>query len=95
MSEVFQMARTAETAHARLDGHERLCTQNNEHTRNMLASLTEVIKTLTETVNGTNVRLHSRIDRLMYGVAGILLSVAGGAIFLLSQWLFEVVRYGK
>lgn len=95
MAEPLQFDRTAATAHARLDGHEKLCVQNAEHTQKALQTLTDAIKALTEMMSATNVGLHSRIDRLMYGVAGILLSVAGGAIFLLSQWLFEVVRYGK
>ena len=93
MSEVFQMARTAETAHARLDGHEKLCVQNAEHTQGALKSLTEAIKTLAETVNCTNVRLHSRIDKLMYGMGALIISAAGGAIFMLLQFLWEAVRY--
>ena len=93
MSDVFQFARTAETAHARLDGHERLCTQNNEHTQKALGSLTEAIKTLAETVNCTNVRLHSRIDKLMYGMGALIISAAGGAIFMLLQFLWEATRY--
>ena len=93
MSEVFQMARTAETAHARLDGHERLCNQSNEHTQKALGTLTEAIKTLAETVNGTNIRLHSRIDKLMYGMGALIISAAGGAIFMLLLFLWEATRY--
>ena len=93
MSETPYFDRTAATAHARLDGHERLCVQNAEYTQKSLQSLTDAIKALAETVGSTNVRLHSRIDKLMYGMGALIISAAGGAIFMLLQFLWEATRY--
>lgn len=90
---IYLKERDAATAHVRLDGHEKLCVQNAEHTQKALQTLTEAIRTLAETVSSTNVRLHARIDKLMWGIGGLIISVSGAAIFILLQWLWESLRY--
>ena len=93
VSENIHYVRDAATAHVRLDGHERLCVQNAEHTQKALHTLADAVKTLTETVGCTNVRLHARIDRLMWGMGGLIVSAAGAAILVLVQFLWEAMRY--
>lgn len=93
MADQYIPDRSAATAHARIDGHEALCIQEAKHTQKALDALTDAIKTFVASTGVANSRLHARIDKLMWGMGGLILSAAGGLIFLLAQWLWEAVRY--
>lgn len=83
----------AATAHVRMDGHEALCMQQNKHVQHALETLTESIKALTSSVASTNSRIHERIDKLMWGISGLLVTGLGAVIFIIAQWLWEALRY--